>query len=55
VGLQNTGAPGNGGVSANTTPLLGHPSCWVAPLGAVPGQPSQDQIPRIAEAAYPSK
>jgi phospholipid/cholesterol/gamma-HCH transport system substrate-binding protein len=49
---NNTGAPGNGTTTANTTPLIGHPSCWVAPTlpGAQPGQ-----IPHIVPAQYSSK
>jgi virulence factor Mce-like protein len=49
---KNTGAAGNGSESANTTPLVGHEACWVAPTlpGAKPGQ-----IPQITAATYSSK
>jgi hypothetical protein len=48
----NTGAAGNGTTTADTTPLIGHPSCWVAPTlpGAQPGQ-----IPHILATGYSSK
>jgi virulence factor Mce-like protein len=49
---KNTGAAGDGSAPANPLPLLGHPSCWVAPPlpGASPGQ-----IPHISAAHYSSK
>ena len=48
----NTGAPGSGATTANTTPELGHPSCWVQP--PLPGAQS-GQIPHIVPAHYSSK
>jgi phospholipid/cholesterol/gamma-HCH transport system substrate-binding protein len=48
----NTGAAGDGAVGANTTPAIGHPSCWVAPT--LPGAQS-GQIPHIVPATYSSK
>jgi hypothetical protein len=48
----NTGASGNGTISADPTPEIGHPSCWVQPTlpGAQPGQ-----IPHIVATQYSSK
>jgi hypothetical protein len=50
---KNTGAGGDGSVSANNAPgPAGHKACWVAPPlpGASPGK-----IPQIGPAAYSSK
>jgi phospholipid/cholesterol/gamma-HCH transport system substrate-binding protein len=49
---NNTGAPGNGSESANTTPAAGHEACWVAPT--LPGA-TAGKIPEIGAAAYSSK
>jgi virulence factor Mce-like protein len=51
---NNTGAGGAGAVPADTTPLLGHPACWVAPpLGALLGQ--SGKFPQVLAANYPTK
>jgi hypothetical protein len=49
---KNTGAKGDGSVTAVNLPVVGHEACWVAPPlpGAAPGQ-----IPRITAATYSRK
>jgi phospholipid/cholesterol/gamma-HCH transport system substrate-binding protein len=49
---NNTGAPGNGSESADTSAAGGHEACWVAPT--LPGAKA-GQIPRIGAAAYSNK
>jgi hypothetical protein len=50
----NTGAPGDGSVSADPTPVAGHPACWVQdPPGALLGQPQR--FPHIVASHYSSK
>jgi virulence factor Mce-like protein len=50
---KNTGAGGDGSVSAINAPLvLGREACWVAP--ALPGA-ARGQIPHVLKANYPSK
>jgi phospholipid/cholesterol/gamma-HCH transport system substrate-binding protein len=49
---KNTGAPGDGSVTADTTPEVGRPACWVAPT--LPGA-SPSQIPHIQQAHYSNK
>jgi virulence factor Mce-like protein len=50
---NNTGAPGDGSVSAQSGPA-GHPACRVAaPQGALVGQPQK--FPHILAAHYPNK
>jgi virulence factor Mce-like protein len=53
---SNTGAPGDGSVTANTSPgPLGHPPCWVAPpLGDLIGQPGQ-KMPHVLPKTYSQK
>ncbi|HWE34042.1 MAG TPA: MlaD family protein [Solirubrobacteraceae bacterium] len=49
---KNTGASGDGSVTAINVPAIGRPACWVAPT--LPGA-TAGKIPRIPAAAYPSK
>jgi phospholipid/cholesterol/gamma-HCH transport system substrate-binding protein len=49
---NNTGAPGNGSESADTSAVGGHEACWVAPT--LPGAKA-GQIPHIGPAAYSNK
>jgi hypothetical protein len=50
---KNTGAGGDGSVSAINAPLvLGREACWVAP--ALPGA-ARGQIPHVLTANYPNK
>jgi hypothetical protein len=51
---KNTGAPGDGSVAGNPTPLVGFPACWVAPpLGPLVGQ--SGKMANILPAHYSSK
>jgi phospholipid/cholesterol/gamma-HCH transport system substrate-binding protein len=50
---KNTGAPGDGSITADTTPGTGHMACWVAP--PLPGAGGPYEIPHIVKATYPNK
>ncbi len=47
-----TGAAGDGSITANTTPEVGHEACWVAPT--LPGAKA-GKIPELTQAMYSSK
>jgi virulence factor Mce-like protein len=49
---KNTGAGGDGSVSAVNTPVGGRMACWVAPI--LPGAKGKYQIPHIGPAHYSS-
>jgi hypothetical protein len=49
---KNTGAPGDGSVTAINVPAIGRPACWVAP--PLPGA-AAGQIPRITAAQYSTR